>query len=171
MSEPTESSLDPSLQDGSSGSGADLTGDPVTPGEKRQRNRQTLEAGKKRRQKKSKAPAGDDSTQASPLSIPGGGFGGGGSQSSAGVATESINSEQYRQLDNLVRWEAFLYASNESHHVIIKDIFGDDVQVYSDVYQQARTKIFNNIKSYKGQVLSYAMVCMPPTRSRLCFTN
>ena len=65
--------------------------------------------------------------------------------------------EKYRLLDRVTRWHAFLYATHKGHHEIITSVYGD-VEAHTAIYQTAKTKIMENIKAYKGQVLTAVTV-------------
>jgi hypothetical protein len=61
--------------------------------------------------------------------------------------------EKYLVLDRITRWHAFLYASNLFFTEIISEVFGK-ISAEGTIRRDAKDSIFDNIKAYKGQVLS-----------------
>jgi hypothetical protein len=60
-------------------------------------------------------------------------------------------------LDRVVRWHAFLYASNFFFNEIIKEVFGQ-LRATGRLRMEAKDKIFAGIKNYKSQTMSFMKV-------------
>ena len=52
-----------------------------------------------------------------------------------------------------------MYASNKNYDSLIRQIYSDDIKIYSNLYRSAKEKALSNIKAYQGQVLAAAEVC------------
>jgi len=67
---------------------------------------------------------------------------------------EGDQDEKLRMLDRFIRWDAFIYHSHYFHPEAIVKIYGANITADHQPWKVARTKYFDNIKAYKGQVLS-----------------
>ena len=61
---------------------------------------------------------------------------------------------QWRALNRDIRWHAFFYASNKFANELIRKTFEANIDTDSTLYVDARTKIYDNIKTYKNQILT-----------------
>ena len=62
-------------------------------------------------------------------------------------------------LDRKIRWMALLYCTNTQHAAIIREAYGKDASTDSYEWIVARTKVFENIKSYKNKTIGRMLVC------------
>ena len=65
-----------------------------------------------------------------------------------------------RKLDRLIRWNCFLYFTNNLWESVAKDCYGDEYDIDSDAGQGTRLKIFDCVKNYKNKVLNNMEVCV-----------
>jgi hypothetical protein len=74
------------------------------------------------------------------------------------TAAESLLIESdetlFRKLDVEIRWDTFQFHSNKFAKHLIQRVYGNDVDVQGDIYQAARNKVFDNVKSYKNKMLA-----------------
>jgi hypothetical protein len=62
---------------------------------------------------------------------------------------DDTSDEQVRALDRAIRWNTFLFAVNLLWADIVKLIYGDDIDMDSNIAIDARNKIFDNTKTHK----------------------
>jgi hypothetical protein len=67
--------------------------------------------------------------------------------------TDEQNETLLRKLDRMIHWHSFLYHSNIHAHDMIVELYGPKV-IDTAYYVAARTKIYDNIKSYKHRMLA-----------------
>ena len=67
-----------------------------------------------------------------------------------------------RVLDRLIRWNTFLYFTNDLWKDIIEQAYGEGVDIDSIKGQAARSKIFNCVKGFKNRVIKNMEVCHSP---------
>lgn len=122
----------------------------------RARNRTLMALEKRPRSKKARGPARETPTRDDE-----GAAGDGADEGAAGDGADDLKAlEKYRQFDVLVRWDAFLYASNKNFDALIREVWGSNIQPWENVYQEAKQKMQNNVKAYKNQVLKAAEVSL-----------
>ena len=68
--------------------------------------------------------------------------------------------EKLRLLDCKTRWMAFLYHFNVFWDTVLRQVYGQDLDMDSYDAITGRAKIFNNVKSYKYEVLKAMEVCV-----------
>lgn len=82
--------------------------------------------------------------------------------SPATPGTPGDDDERFRAIDRGTRWHTLLYASNMFHAELIKEVYGA-ISADDSLFLVARGKIFDNVKAYKGQVLSRMEVSISPS--------
>ena len=68
--------------------------------------------------------------------------------------------EKLRLLDCKTRWMTFLYHSNASRDTVLYQVYGEALDMDSYEVITGRAKIFDNVKSYKYEVLKAIEVCL-----------
>jgi hypothetical protein len=58
-----------------------------------------------------------------------------------------------------MRWNAFLHFTNDLWVDVVHEVYGSDVDIDSPQAVEARSKIFDNTKSWKWRVLKKMEVC------------
>ena len=78
-----------------------------------------------------------------------------------GEGEENIGDEGEKQriLDRLIRWNTFLYFTNDLWKDVIEQAYGDGVNMDTNEAQAARAKVFDTVKGFKNRVIENMEVC------------
>lgn len=71
---------------------------------------------------------------------------------------DADEAEQYCLLDRLTRCPAFLYPSNIFYRSHVREVHRD-IASHTNRFQEAKSKIQDNVKGFNGQMLANAEVC------------
>ena len=69
-----------------------------------------------------------------------------------------------RLLDRVIRWNTFIYFTNDLWKNIVEQIYGKEIDINSNKKQTARSKIFDCVKDFKNRVIENMKVCYPPCK-------
>ena len=65
-----------------------------------------------------------------------------------------INDRKWRILNRRIKWQTLLFDSNEYANDLIFSVFDRNIDEDSNLYLNAKVKIFDNVKIYKNQMLA-----------------